>query len=304
MKNNFKIDYIIISDKLGDVCLSCILRIKNSKNSFTDSEKRIAEYIMEHRDDIYNLTVEELSAAIGTSSASIVRFAQKIGYSGYQELKLSLAVDTRHKDFDEEKIYEAISINDSTDEIMEKVALENIKAIKDTLKLLDKEVIDEAVETISSANKINLCGVGSSTLVAADFHYKLTRINMPASLYTDYHLQMVSAANMHEKDVAIGISHSGKTFETYKALETAKKAGAKTISITKFGGNPISKISDIKIYTTEVEKHLRMGAIASRIAQLTVIDILFINIVKKNYDVVSDYILNTGNIIAQLKMNE
>src|SRR5690606_12795599 len=123
--------------------------------------------------------------------------------------------------------------------------------------------------------------VGSSLLVAADFQYKLARINMPVILHMDHHLQLVSATNMGKDDVAIGISHSGKTNETYKALETAKKRKAKTISITKFGYNPISNISDIKIYTTEVEKHLRMGAIASRIAQLTVVDILFINIVKQ-----------------------
>ena len=277
--------------------MSSILRIKSLQNNFTDSENKIAKYILGHEDEVYNLTAEELANVTETSPASIIRFSKKIGYSGFQELKISIAKDTIENKINEDKIYEAITTHDSTVEIMEKVSLENIKAIKDTIKLLDEDAIDKATDVISAADKINLFGVGSSSLVAADFQYKLVRINMPAFLHMDYHLQLVSAANMNERGVAIGISHSGKTKETYEALKTAKKTGAKTISITKFGNNPISEIADIKIYTAEVEKNIRMGAIASRIAQLTIIDILFVNIIKKNYDTIPEYILKTGYII-------
>jgi DNA-binding MurR/RpiR family transcriptional regulator len=284
--------------------MSSILRIKNLKSSFTDSEKKIGDYIIENKDKVYNLTASQLAKITKTSPASIIRFSKKLGYSGFQELKISIAKDTSEDDIDEGKIYEAITTQDSTLEIMNKVALENIKAIKDTIKLIDYNSIDKAVEAISNAKRINLFGVGSSLLVAADFQYKLARINMPVILHMDHHLQLVSATNMGKDDVAIGISHSGKTNETYKALETAKKRKAKTISITKFGYNPISNISDIKIYTTEVEKHLRMGAIASRIAQLTVVDILFINIVKQNYSTIPEYIKQTGHIIENLRIKD
>ena len=284
--------------------MSSILRIKSLQDNFTDSEKKIAKYILGHEDEVYNLTAEELANVTETSPASIIRFSKKVGYSGFQELKISIAKDTIENKINEDKIYEAITTHDSTAETMEKVALENIKAIKDTIKLVDEDAIDEAVDAISVADEINLFGVGSSSLVAADFQYKLVRINMPVFLHMDYHLQLVSATNISERGVAIGISHSGKTKETYEALKAAKKAGAKTISITKFGNNPISEIADIKIYTAEVEKNIRMGAIASRIAQLTIIDILFVNIIKKNYDTIPACILKTGYIIEDLRIKE
>ncbi len=295
---------MIVLNLYGGGFLSSILKIKNLQSSFTDSENKIAKYILEHGIEVCNLTAEELANTTNTSPASIIRFSKKVGYSGFQELKIAIAKDTEKDNFNENKIYEAITCKDSTTEIIEKIALENIKAIKDTIKLLDKDSIDKATNVMINADKINLFGVGSSSLVAADLQYKLVRINMPAVLHEDYHLQLVSASNMNEKSVAIAISHSGKTKETYKALEIAKKAGAKTISITKFGNNPISDMADINIYTSEIETKLRMGAIASRIAQLTVIDILFVNIIKKNYDVIPPYILKTGHIIGDLKMKD
>ncbi|MBU5436899.1 MurR/RpiR family transcriptional regulator [Tissierella sp. MSJ-40] len=284
--------------------MSSILRIKNLLNELTDIEKVIADFILENQDEVYNLTANELAEITNTSPASVIRFSKKVGYSGFQELKIALAKDIPNYEIDENSIYEAITIHDSTMDIMNKVAMENMKAIKDTLKLLDEKTINEAVDAISNAKRINLYGVGVSSLVALDFQYKLVRINKDANIHMDHHLQLVSASNMSEKDVAIGISHSGKTIETYKALEISRKRGAKTISITKYGDNPVSKVADIKIFTTEVEKHLRMGAVASRIAQLTIIDILFMNIVKKNFNIIPEYIQETGKIIENLRIKE
>lgn len=279
-----------------------MVRIKSLKYDFTDSEGKIGEYIMDNTDEVYNLTALELGNLTGTSAASVIRFSKKLGYSGFQELKISLAKDRDNEGSKRNKIYEAISIEDSTDSIMEKIAMENINAIRNTLKLLDRDCLDKVVELIDNGNRIFLFGIGSSFLVARDFQYKLARINMPVFLYEDLHLQLVSASNMKKGDVAIGISHSGKTKEIYMALELAKEAGCDTISITRYGDNPISKIASLNLYTAEVEEYLRMGAIASRIAQLTVIDILFTSIVKKNYDRISPCITNTGELINTLKL--
>ncbi|MBC8590053.1 MurR/RpiR family transcriptional regulator [Wansuia hejianensis] len=283
--------------------MNSILKIKNLKDSFTDSEGRIADYIIENKEEVCNLTTGELAEITETSPASVIRFAKKLGYSGFQELKIAIAKDTPKYEMDIEKLYEAITLQDATEEIMEKVAIENIKAIKDTITLLNKEIIDISVEAIDKANYVNIFGVGSSGLVGEDLQYKMVRIGTKAGFHPDPHLQIVSASNMQEGDLAIGISHSGRTKETFNALKIAKNSGAKTISITKYGSNPVSDIADIKLYTTEVERHLRMGAISSRIAQLTIIDILFINLVKKNYNKMQEKIIKTGNLIDNLKIN-
>lgn len=283
------------------ISLGILIRIKSLKDDFTTSEAKIAHYILNNTDKIYNLTALELANITKTSAASVIRFSKKVGCTGFQELKISLAKDTVSNNMDNNIIYEAVSIDDSTKSIMEKISVENINAIKNTLKLLDENCINKGVDMINKADRIFLFGVGSSFLVAKDFQYKLIRIDIPAFLYEDFHLQLVSASNMNKADIAIGISHSGKTKETYNALEIASKIGCKTISITKYGDNPISKIADLNLYTAEVEEHLRMGAIASRIAQLTVIDILFITMIKNNYNKINERIVNTGELISNLK---
>lgn len=284
--------------------MSSITRINNLMNDFTPAEKKIARFLLDNTEKIYNMTAAELASNIGSSPASIIRFSQKLGYEGLNELKIALAKDMPYEGIDEEKIYEKVTIHDSLSESVNKIAAESIKAIKDTAKLIDERSVMAAVKAISSARRINLYGVGSSALVAKDLHYKLVRIAMAADMHTDHHLQLVSAANISKEDVAIGFSHSGKSVETFKAIEMSKLRGATTISVTKFGKNPISDISDINIYTTEVEKTLRMGAIASRIAQLTIVDILFIEIVKYNFPNIPEHIKQTSDILKEFKLDK
>lgn len=282
--------------------MSSIVRIENLMESFTPSEKKLANYIIDNLDTISNLSTSELATYAGTSPASVIRFSRKLGYEGFGELKISIAKDVALHNLNEEKVYEAVTINDSIKEIINKIARQNINAIEDTIKLIEEESISNAIEAMKNAKHIYLFGAGASGLVAKDLQYKLVRINIPVSMYMDSHTQLASAANIKENEVAIGISHSGKTLETYKALEMAKKAEAKTISITKYGNNPISDICDINIFTTGVEKGLRAGAIASRIAQLTIIDILYIGIAKQNFNTISKNLKQSSRIVEDFKI--
>lgn len=282
--------------------MSSILRINNLMESFTPSEKKLAKYIINNLDAVSNLSSAELADYAGTSAASVIRFSRKLGYEGFQELKISIAKDIVLSNVNDDKVYEAVSVKDSISDTINKIAGQNICAIEETVKLMDEESIKKAVEVMKNAKHIHLFGVGASALVATDLQYKLVRIDIPVSMYMDSHTQLVSATNIRKNEVAIGISHGGKTVETYKALEMAKKKGAITISITKYGSNPISNICDINIFTTGVEEGLRAGAIASRIAQLTVIDILYIGIAKQNFNKVSNSLKQSSKIVEDFKL--
>lgn len=281
--------------------MSVIVRIKSMLNEFTISEKRLADYIVANTNEVCDLTALQLAELSKTSPASVVRFSKRLGYSGFQDLKISLARGGAKEESKADDIFQQVSIDDSCIDIISKIAAGNIKAIKDTQDLLDEKIIEEASEAIVKAKRVYLFGVGQSALVAMDLQYKLVRINIPISMHMDYHLQLVSAVNIEKDDVVIAISHHGKTEETNSAVRIAKECGAKIISITKYGKNPLTEISDIKIYTTEVEHTLRMGAIASRIAQLTVIDILFINIIRLKFDTIPDQIKRTREVLDYRK---
>ncbi|MHB1392190.1 MAG: MurR/RpiR family transcriptional regulator [Clostridia bacterium] len=282
--------------------MSCILRIREIFEELTPAEKKLASYVLEHGDQVVSLAASDFAELCDTSPASVIRFVKKLGFEGLQDFKIDIVKGLAIKLNNQENVYEAVTVHDSTMDIVNKIAKGNIKAIEDTIGVLDEESVSEAIKALIEANHINIYGVGASGLVAQDLQYKLMRISKSVSMYMDSHTQLSSSIHMKKGDVAIGISHSGRTLEVYKSLERSKQRGAKTISITKYGNSPISEIADIKLYTASVEKHLRTGAIASRIAQLTVVDIIFIGVARNNYSDIAKFIQDTRDMVEDLKI--
>lgn len=282
--------------------MNCSLLIKQILNQMTESEKKIAEYVLNNASEVYKFSANQLAVITETSASSVVRFSRTLGFDGFQEFKIALAKDDSIATEKVEYEYDYIDTNDSIKEVIVKTSNKNIQSIKDTVALIDENIIEKAVEAIKNAKKIYIFGVGESGVIGMDLQYKLIRIHKDVLMNLDSHTQILMAANLSEDDVAIGISYSGKTKEVYTALSKAKEKGAKCITITKFGENPIASLGDIKIQVPVVEKDLRVGAISSRMAQLTVVDILFIGVAKDNFSTVDKYLKESRNMIEELKM--
>lgn len=277
-------------------------RIKSMKDNLTESEKKISKYILENPSKVYKYSIKDLAKLIGTSTSSIVRFCQKLGYERFQDFKINLAIEQSNIEEEKTVIYEDVRLNDNIDEIVDKISMLNIKSIEDIKDFTDRKELERAIEVLNKADSIYLYGIGASGLVAMDFQYKLMRIGKKALMYLDTHSQLASTVNISKGDAAIAISHSGKTVEVYKAVEKAKNLGATIISITKYGNNPISKKSDIKLQVGDIERTLRVGAIASRIAQLTIIDILLMGLVKSDYPNISEKLIGSSNMVEDFKL--
>ncbi|GGF22890.1 hypothetical protein GCM10010954_22110 [Halobacillus andaensis] len=152
------------------------------------------------------------------------------------------------------------------------------------MEVCDNDELNKAVEVIAEASFIEFYGSGGSGTVALDAHHKLLKLGIKSFAYNDSTLQAMSASVLSEKDVVIGISHTGATKEVLNALKLAKDAGATVICITNSSKSPITKISDIVLQTASKETLFRTDAISSRIAQLTIIDILVASIANQKYD--------------------
>ncbi|TDO84604.1 RpiR family transcriptional regulator [Halanaerobium saccharolyticum] len=284
--------------------MKVILKIKAMFKDFTATEKKIADYILNNKEEVSQLSVKELAQAAASSPASVVRFSKKIGYQGFQDFKIALIKDLQEVENEEKvKVYEDIAVDDEIEDIMEKLAHDNVKVINNTINLLSVRELKKAVKAIETAENIYIFGIGASGLVAKDLEYKLMRIKKTVINYADTHAQLASAANIESTDLAIAISYSGESLEVYEALKTAKKRGAVTISITKYGENPLNKIANIKLQVAGSEKNLRLGAITSRIAQLTAVDILFVAFAKNDFSKISTYLKNTRESVEQFKIN-
>lgn len=250
------------------------LNIRLLYNEMGKAEKQIADWIEQNPGKIISMSIVELAEQCKCSEATIVRFSKRLGLSGYQELKISLAseggssyVSTNIKD------------DDSAYDIYTKVCNDIYMSLEKTKKSLKPESMALAAEKICKAKKIVIFGLGNSASVAIDASHKFLRAGLSAVAYTDNHMQVIAASHLSDGDIAIAISHSGSSKDIVEALKIAKDHGAATIAITNSGKSPILKQADIVLSTTADETRYNILALNSRIVQLAIIDSLYFYVV-------------------------
>lgn len=255
------------------------LKIKMLYNEMGGAEKKIADWIFENPNGIIPLSISELAEQCGCGEATIVRFARRIGFGGYQELKISLAQEEGKAE-----INNTISAQDSCFEIFEKISNDIYCTLEMTKKFINRDALNTAADLILSAKKIVVFGLGNSGAIALDMQHKFLRVGYNIHAYTDNHMQAIAASHLTSTDIAVGVSHSGSSRDIVEALEIARKNGAKTISITNHGKSPIVKQSDCVLSTASDETQYSILGLNSRIAQLAIVDALYYYVLCQNPD--------------------
>lgn len=280
-----------------------IVKITAMKNQLTSMEKRIAEYVLEDPERIKNLNTYDVAKNCKVSQATIVRFAKKMGFSGFPEFKLTLSQDIGNRKAESHIniMHEELKPNDTFEIIGKKVANENIRAVNNTYEITDFNELEKAVQAISKARKIMLVGVGFSGIVAKDFYFKLMELGKVASFENDSHMQLSYISTMNENDILFVISHSGKTLELFNLVKVAKNRGIKIITLTNVANNPIRELGDIRLGTVEMKSDFRATALSPRISQLTVIDMIYVKLMLENENL-QDYIFNAIELVKSSKL--
>lgn len=153
-----------------------------------------------------------------------------------------------------------------------------------TLASLDTNELKVVAEKIEKAEKIVFFGSGGSLIVAKDAAHKFMKIGICAFVYEDIDLQLMSSSLMSEKEVAIGISHSGSNRNVIDCIKNAKENGAETIAIVGQGKTPLSKIADMILYCSSEETMFESESVSTRIAQLAIIDAIVAIVAFDNYE--------------------
>ncbi|SDO78588.1 transcriptional regulator, RpiR family [Paenibacillus sp. yr247] len=260
-----------------------LVSIEAAMGSLKPMERRAAQYILEHPEKVVSISVQKLAEFADVSEATIVRLSRSLHCKGFQELKLRIAGDLSKSSLPTES-YQEFRTDGSIVDLIKSVTNNNIVSIQDTLTVLSPESVEKSINTLSSARKIGIFGIGASAVIAKDFNQKLTRINRWCEIGTGFDAQATIAANLIPGDVVFGISYSGQTEDMIRSLAVAKNNGASIITLTRFGSNPVSELADIQLFVSTLEKSIRSGAMSSRIAQLNVIDILYVGIAGRHYD--------------------
>lgn len=270
--------------------------IEAATSTLPPSLARIAAVVRENPSLVVDMTINELAHKCSTSVASVVRFCRAIGFSGYAPLRMALATELGKEaaQFSTRgTLGSEISDGDSLREAVSKLAALELLAIEETVEGLDFDVLDAAITDIDAAQRILLYGIGASQFVAEDLAQKLLRIGRNAHVLADPHEAIAATVLNTGPTVAIGFSHSGATTETVRFLRTAGRSGAATIAVTSSKDSPLARVADHALFTQVRESSFRAGAMVSRIAQLTMVDCLFVGVGKRRFDETMDALQRT-----------
>jgi len=238
-------------------------RLQEHYETLTKSEKKIADYIMTTNEKIIHSTMSEVKQETGVGDATIIRFCQKLGFSGFTDLKIEIAKDdfTNKKKNHQSTYY----YSDSAQNLA--------NTLKLTENIIDNDSLSQAIELVSHAKRIHIFGMGSSGNTARDLEALFLRTGIQSNASVDPHLQAQIASLLTKDDLVIGLSLSGKTKDTYDSLKIAKQNYAKILAITNYLFSPIAQLADIVLQTT-VDEFLDGGSIAGKMSQLYICDLL------------------------------
>lgn len=251
------------------------------------SEKQAADYILAHMSEVRKMSLEKLAKKSGVSQPTIVRMTKALGFKGYKEFRYAVVEQFAGM---QEEICPAgsmygypLSRKDSLEDIPGKAAVAAGRMMEETLKNFPVSVFKKAVRALEKARIIDIYSVENSNAVASDLLTKFLYLGLCCRHFDDQYHQRISAGNLTEKDVAVGISYSGCSKDTVDVMKEAKKSGAVTIVITNFRDSMITKYADILICTSQ--QQLFYGdAIFSRTAQMMITDMLYMGLIVSDYD--------------------
>jgi len=227
---------------------------------------------MKNPEGVIRSSITQLADQAHTSEPSVIRFCRKLGLSGFMELKLNLARDLPSS----QQIVENVRAGDSLAEIVNKLLGSARDALTNTMNRLDLNALQGAADALASARRIEFYGVGGSGAVARDAHHKFFRLGIPSIAYDDPHMQAMSATLLGPQDVVVAISHTGSTRDLVDNAALVKKAGATLVGILGQERSPLGKLCDFALSVHSHEVATRLAPMTSRLAQLAIIDVLFV----------------------------
>ncbi len=250
----------------------------------SDSEKKVASYVLREPKKTLHFNVRELSKQSGASQAAVIRFCKHLNFTSFSNFKLRLARDV-FDNYDERYVPDLELESETSPSAVIHTVIQRFQQSFTVLeRTLDGNALEKAVNIIASARSTALFGVGASGVVAFDFMQKLVRLGLPVFYTHDTDLQLTAASNLKKQDCAFIISYSGENDSMIAAAKQLQKNAVPVISLTMDSDNTIRGLSDIHIPVPASERIYRQGASTSRINQLAVIDMLYSLMVSRNLD--------------------
>lgn len=230
--------------------------------SLSKTEKKVADYVKKEKNQIIYQTLQEISQNIQVGEATILRFCYKIGFDGFQDLKLNIAMVEPPED--------SATHDDYTENVTENM----IRCIQETKAVLNEASLEKAVDLLCNANRVAIYGIGASGNAAQELQSRLLRSGKMTQAVLDNHFQLMTSAIFTEEDVIFAFSLSGSTVELVDSLSLAKKNNVKIVAVTNHILSPVASLSDLVLLTAGKESPMEGGSLTGKVSQLYIIDLL------------------------------
>lgn len=263
---------------------SALLRLRESQDSMSTTERSVSDYLLSHQGEAMELSIHQLAEKTFASPSTVIRMCQRIGFAGYKEFRQAVTCEVAVRRMNQEQERREITRSDSLEDIVDKVTYRNIMSLEHTKNLIDTGTLQTCVDLVREARTVLLFGLGASLCAARDLNLKFLRLNKSCVINDDWHAQLLQAKNASKNDLAIVVSCSGETVEVIECMKALREQGTPIIAITRQVESPVSALSDYHLYTTDNEAAFRSGAMTSHISQLNIIDILFTAFANSEYE--------------------
>ena len=258
-----------------------ISRINEKFNKMSKSHKKLATFVIDHYEQAAFMTAAKLAKAVGTSEATVVRFAYALEYEGYPEFQESLAEWIKKKLNTVQSIGAKYAAS-SQAEILSSVLSSDVEKIEDTMEHMDIQAFETAVNIILSAKHVYIIGLRSCRPLAQFLHFYLNLIRGDVNLLdsTSTSETFEQMLRINEKDAVIGISFPRYSMRTLKAMEMANDKNAKVITITDTIHSPMCLYSACNL----LARSDMVSIVDSLVAPLSVINALVVTLCLKRPD--------------------
>jgi len=247
---------------------------------------RIAEVIAGDPEGAANASIVDLAERTGTSTATLTRFSRALGFKGYANLRVAIATETGRAEQArwETDISGDINPGDSLDSVLKVIATADTRAIQATAAGLEMTDVERVAGAIAEAGRVEIFGLGSSGAAGREMAFRLERIRIPVWCRSDSHTALTNAALLRPGDVAIGLSHSGRTSEVIETLAEASSHGALTVAVTSYPRSPLAEIADVVFVTSVHETTFRLAALSALHSALLVLDLIYVAVAQRTYE--------------------
>lgn len=258
---------------------SALARIRSRQAALSPSERRVADFVLANPSAVIHMTVAEVAEQAGSAESSTVRACHRMGFSGFQDLKISLARDTTPLTH---YAYDQVDPGDAPGDVLVKVLGFSAQVIQDAASSIDAQVFDQAVDAIASASELLIIGFGMSLTVARSARDQFTSIGLKVNVPEDANHKYLASRLATPDMCAVLISHTGATRDTIRCAEALKARGVPTVALTSFPHSRLTAVTDLALVASGRELSFRFEALSGRLVHLAVIDALYLALARSD----------------------